>query len=67
MFKGFKKVWEVFSVVIGVYTIYRQIKMADELRQEMYSNLDPAQKAELDKYYSQLPVTLPSKIGRAHV
>lgn len=60
MYKTLKKFWDTFGMVIGIYTVYRQIKMADELRQDMYSSLSPEDKAVLDKYYSQLPVTMPS-------
>lgn len=62
MGKRLKNLWEVFSVVIGVYTVYRQIQMADELRKEVYSNLSPEEKARIDEAMKSLPINLPPPI-----
>jgi len=52
--KTLKTMWEYFGYILTIYAIYRQINLANELRQEVYENLPLKQKAQLDALKSTI-------------
>ena len=46
-----KKTWEYFTIAIGIYTLYRQLKALKQAQLEIYNQLTEEQKAKWDEIF----------------
>lgn len=57
-----KKLWEWSGWILGIYSVYSNIKTMDKLRGEVYESLSPEQKAKFESVVGAIKKELPTGV-----